>query len=251
VNLERQALKVELAPADQFFKIAKPLIVGDASIAAGSMVRKQIVSRSVGGRALDTVQPGSPVGQPVCRRRRYTRVAPHGFFCRKVAFMEARVEKNDVPVDGDLGLSFRCFKVGDIDLAKVGNVGQVQADGIAHEHVQRHFIDRLALLTHVEKGVDMGADMINHADESGRAAQLIARDSKIPLPKLFVSEMRYNERSWEKFVSQHIICQRDRQVDDPPLISISLLYDLPRPTSAFRSHHGRVPAAGSFIHLRD
>jgi hypothetical protein len=36
-----------------------------------------------------------------------------------------------------------------------------------------------------------------------------------------------------------------------PLISNSLLYDLRRPMSAFRSHHGRAPAPGSFIDLRD
>src|SRR5580693_4205851 len=136
-NLERQALKMELTPSDEVFKIAQPLIVRDASIAAGSMVRKQVVGRPVGGRALDTMQPGSPVGQPVCRRRRYTRVAPHGFFGRKVAVVETSVEEHDVSVDRDLGLSFCGFKVGDIDLAKVANVGQIQADGFAHEHVQR------------------------------------------------------------------------------------------------------------------
>ena len=77
MNLERQALEMKLAPADQFFKIAKPLIVRDASIAAGSMVRKQVVCRSVGGGALDTVQLGSPIGQPVRRRRRDARIAPY------------------------------------------------------------------------------------------------------------------------------------------------------------------------------
>jgi hypothetical protein len=81
--------------------------VRDASIAAGSMVRKQIVGRSVGGRAFDTMQPGTPVGQPMRRRRRYTRVAPDGLFGRKVAFVEARVEVNWTPFVGPRVVEFK------------------------------------------------------------------------------------------------------------------------------------------------
>ena len=103
--------------------------------------------------------------------------------------MEPGVKKHDVPVDSCIGPLLRCFKIRDIDLAEVWNVGQIQADGFAHEHVQRHFINRLAILTHMEKGVDVSANMINHADESGCAPQLIARDSDRAKPSSTIAGM--------------------------------------------------------------
>jgi hypothetical protein len=82
----------------------------------------------------------------------------------------------------------------------------------------------------MEKGVDVSANMINHADESGCAPQLIARDSKIPLAKIVVAKVRYNDRFWKKFVRRHVVRQRDRQVNNSSahFISYSVTYGVRR-----------------------
>ena len=58
-----------------------------------------------------------------------------------------------------LGLPFGSFKIGDVDQAEVGDVSEVERDRLAHEQLERHLVDGLAVRVGVKEGVQVGADI--------------------------------------------------------------------------------------------
>ena len=55
------------------------------------------------------------------------------------------------------------FHIGHVYIAKVGNVSEVKAHGLAHEHLEWHFVDGLAARLHMVESIHMRADVIEHA----------------------------------------------------------------------------------------
>jgi hypothetical protein len=54
--------------------------------------------------------------------------------------VEAGADEDDMAVDLDAGLGLGRVHVGRSDVAEVGNVLQVEAGGLAHEKIERHFV---------------------------------------------------------------------------------------------------------------
>ena len=67
----------------------------------------------------------------------------------------------------------------DGNLAEIGNMPQIEAHGLAHEQIQRHLVDGIAVGTDVPESVDMRADVIDHTDEVRLKRHGVARHSEI------------------------------------------------------------------------
>ena len=61
------------------------------------------------------------------------------------------------------------------DVAEIGNMLEVEAHRLAHEHFERHFIDRLSLRVHMSECIHVRAHVIEHRDEIGLEGHRIAR----------------------------------------------------------------------------
>ena len=90
-------------------------------------------------------------------------IRPHNFVGRVMAFVQPGTNKDDVAVDLHASLFFGVLKILRVDVAQIRDVSQIQADGLAHEHVERHLIDGRAAALGVTKRVDVGTDMVHHA----------------------------------------------------------------------------------------
>ncbi len=76
--------------------------------------------------------------------------------------MQAGTHQYDMPVYLHACLRFGFFQIGDIDVAQVRDMTQIQANRFAHEHIQGHVIDGQPVWAHVVKGVHVGGDVIEH-----------------------------------------------------------------------------------------
>ena len=56
---------------------------------------------------------------------------------------------------------------------------QIEANRLAHEHFERHFVDRLAVRIDMHERIDMRADVIEHRDEVGLESHGVARHAEI------------------------------------------------------------------------
>ena len=50
-------------------------------------------------------------------------------------------------------------------------MGEIPADRLAHEHVERHLVHRRPVGIDVVEGVHVGADMVDHAHVGGREGE--------------------------------------------------------------------------------
>ncbi len=106
------------------------------------------------------------------------------------------------------------FHVGDLDVAEVGDVAQVEAHRLAHEQVERHLVDRRAVRLHMAEGVHMGADMVEHGDEIGLEGHGVAGHAEIERLRLLVAQMRGDDRALEELVRRHVVFDGDAEIDD-------------------------------------
>ena len=67
-----------------------------------------------------------------------------------------------------------CLEIRDVDVAEIGDVAEVEADGLAGEPVERHLVDRGAVRADVERRVDVRADVLEHRDVVDRVGQRVA-----------------------------------------------------------------------------
>lgn len=82
-------------------------------------------------------------------------------------------------VDLDARLLFSGFHVCDSDVAEIWNMLQVEADRLAHEGFERHFIDGGAGRVDVAISIDVSADVIQHCNKVGLEGHGISRHAEI------------------------------------------------------------------------
>jgi hypothetical protein len=58
-------------------------------------------------------------------------------------------------------------------------VAQVEADRLAHEHLERHLVDGGPVRVHMLEGVNVGTDVIEHGDEVGLERHRVTRDAEV------------------------------------------------------------------------
>ena len=76
-------------------------------------------------------------------------------------------------------------------------MAQVEADGLPHEQIERHFVDRLAVWIDVPEGVDVRTDVVERGDEIRLKGHRIAGYAEIKRFRGFVAEMRGDDRPLE------------------------------------------------------
>lgn len=134
-----------------------------------------------------TVRPGFPQTIPLA-------IAP-------VAGMEPRTQEDDVSVDLDAGLALGLFHVRGRDVFGVADLAEIEAHRLAHEQVERHFVDRRSVRTDVTECVDMRSDMVEHADEAGLECHRIAQDAETERLRRLVRERGQIDGALKELVS--------------------------------------------------
>jgi hypothetical protein len=91
------------------------------------------------------------VGKPMRRLRGDTLVRPHNFVGWVMPLVQPAANQDYVAVNLYASLFFRILEILRVDVAEIGDVPHIQAHGLAHEHVERHLIDRRAAALGVTK----------------------------------------------------------------------------------------------------
>ena len=130
--------------------------------------------------------------------------------------MQPGTDQHDMTVELHSGFLLGRLELLRVDVAEIGNVPQVEARGLADEHVERHLVDAGAAALDVTERVDVGSDVIHHRDEGRAAAERILGRAVAPGLHLVVGEMRKDDRPRKELVRRHVVGERHRQVDDRP-----------------------------------
>src|SRR5262245_15268081 len=117
-------------------------------------------------------------------------------------------------VDLYAGLLLVGLEVLGVDVAEIGNVSKVEADGLSDEHVERHLVDAGSAPLDVTERVNVCPDVIHHRDEGCAAAKRILRRAVAPSLHLIMGEVREDDRTRKELVRRHIVGERHREVDD-------------------------------------
>src|SRR5690606_35983808 len=122
------------------------------------MLGEDIVAWLVGGRAFDTMHLRAALMEPARRLDGQSRLAPDDLLAIvPVTLVEAGAQQHDVPSDLDARLVLGRLHMLGRDIFEVADMLQVEADRLAHEEIQRHLVDALALRVDMEESIDMRA----------------------------------------------------------------------------------------------
>jgi hypothetical protein len=108
----------------------------------------------------------------------------------------------DVAIHFYARLLFRGFHVLRRNVAQVGNVAQIEAEGFAHEHIERHLIDGRTVRIYVAKSVHMRAHMLEHCDKIGLESHRVARDAEIERLGVFVAHVCGDDRPLKQLLAR-------------------------------------------------
>ena len=111
--------------------------------------------------------------------------------------MEAGAQQHDVTVHLDAGLLLGLLHMRQRDLTQIRDVAQIEADGLPHEQIERHFIDRLAVGIDVPECVDVRTNVIERGNEIRLKGHRIAGYAEIKRLGRFVTEVRGDDRPLE------------------------------------------------------
>ena len=124
-----------------------------------------------------------------------------------VPLVQAGADQDDMTVDLHARLLLGRLEVLDVDVAEIGNVPQIEAHRLAHEHVERHLVDGGAAPLGMHEGIDVRAHVIDHADVGRAAAERIFRRAVAPGLHLVMGEVRQDHRPREELVARHVVGQ--------------------------------------------
>jgi hypothetical protein len=156
----------------------------------------------------------TPIGEPMCRCGRQSRVGVHARGLWVVAGVKTCIQKNNMTIDFFSCCFLSLFHVLNIDVGKVGDVGKVKANRLPHEKIDRHFIDRLPIGIGVEEGIDVRPDVIEHAEIFDCRRKRILRRSKTEFLAPVVCEVGNIDRPWHGLVCRHEVFDRDGKIND-------------------------------------
>src|SRR5262249_32940092 len=210
---ERVAVEDELTIAEERFEVHEPFVVHHAPVAADAVVGKLLRSGLVSRGTFDAVHPRA-VCKPFGSCIRESGVLRHDVVIRPVALVEAGAKQDDVAVDRDSRFLLGLLQVGDVDVPEVRNVPQIETDGLPREQVERHLVDRGALLADVERGVDIGADVLEHRDVVDRVRHRVARLAEPGLLRHLVGHVREDDWRGEERVRGHLVRDLEREIDE-------------------------------------
>src|ERR1700678_1013647 len=248
LELQRDAKELELFVAQKFFKIDQPLPMRNAKIPAKPMLREDVVGRLVRGRTLNAVHPRPATMKPARGFDSQQRILPDTVNRRIISFVKAGTEKHDMAIYFRATLGLRLLHILDGDLAQIGNMPQIEAYGLAHEQIERHFVHGLPVGTDMAKSIDMCADMIDHGDEVRLKRHSVARHAEIVSFRALMGHVNGVHRALKQLVRRHIVFDEKRKIDDtrheiPPLGSG--LQDCTRPQLRIDDRKACVAAASS------
>ncbi len=163
-----------------------------------------------------------------------------------MALVEACADQDDMAVDLHARLPFRLLEIGRFDVAKVGDMLEIEAHSLAHEHVERHLIDGGAAPLGVDERVDVRSHVIDHAEVRRASAERVVRGPIAPCDHFIMREVGENDGPREEPVPRHVVGKRYCQVHDllwhPMHSSVAEYSAKPRSTLA-SADKGAIPVA--------
>ena len=127
--------------------------------------------------------------------------------------MKPGVHQDDLAVDLDAGLLGRGLEISDVDIAEVGDVRQIEADGRAAEPLQRTLVDRRAARPEVDRRIDVRADVLEHRDVVDGVCEGVALLTETGGLGLLVVDVREDDRRGEQGMRGHAVLDTDAEID--------------------------------------
>lgn len=99
------------------------------------------------------------------------------------------------------------FQINEINVAEIGNMAQVEAHRLVHEHIEGHFVDSCAAALCMNKCVDTRPHMIYYPEISRASAERILWCAIAPGNHFVMGKVRENKGSRKEAVPLHIVGQ--------------------------------------------